>query len=106
MPERGPRLFSGPSGSVGVKVEIQYCPVQRRAVRGSSQRRERVERAIPLFEKAIEINPYYYKAHYFLGMSFLKIGRKGEAKARLLRLIELDPSGEWANNARRILGQF
>ena len=39
-------------------------------------------------------------------MSFLKIGRKGEAKARLLRLIELDPSGEWANNARRILGQF
>ncbi len=49
------------------------------------------ERALPLFDRALEADPVYARAWYYKGMSLSNLGRMGEADACFVRAGDLDP---------------
>ncbi|MCK5347727.1 MAG: tetratricopeptide repeat protein, partial [Candidatus Heimdallarchaeota archaeon] len=91
-------------GYLGLRKEEKLIALQEDP--NSPERRKILEGSIPLFKKAIEINVHYYKAYYFLGICYMKMGQNDRAKAQFRELIELNKSGKWAQEARNILRQF
>lgn len=59
--------------------------------------------AIDYLEQAVELSPENIEGNYYLGLSYVKIGEKEEAKPYLLRVIELVPQSEYAQEAEKIL---
>ncbi|GAB4117593.1 MAG: hypothetical protein Kow00103_14400 [Candidatus Caldatribacteriota bacterium] len=59
--------------------------------------------AINYLEPAVELSPENIEANYYLGLSYVKIGEKEEAKPYLSRVIELVPESEYAREAEKIL---
>jgi tetratricopeptide (TPR) repeat protein len=70
------------------------------------ERKRLLEEAVVFFDKAIRINPYYYKAYYLAGFSYSKLGNPDMAKKYYLDLIKLDSQGEWAQKALEALKQL
>lgn len=66
-------------------------------------REGRMEEAIWLFRRAIEIHPHYAEAHYNLGTALLMLGRHGEAESSLRRAIAIHPN---YHDAHRNLGHL
>ncbi len=48
--------------------------------------------AIEAFEKAVELNPKFGKAWYYLALARYKLGQKEEAKKAAKKAIEIKPS--------------
>jgi tetratricopeptide (TPR) repeat protein len=67
------------------------------------------EEAIAAYNKAIEVNPYYWGHHIVLGNAYFSIGKTEEALAEFKRVTELDPENVrgWDNlgNALQRLGR-
>jgi len=65
------------------------------------------EEALAAFEKAIELNPQYYKAWYNKGVMLVNLNRYEHALAAFEKAIELNPqySEAW-NNKGGMLGQL
>ena len=49
--------------------------------------------AIPIYQKALQLDPMHLRAHSYLGEAWLQVGDRVRAQAQLARLVELCPSG-------------
>ena len=58
------------------------------------------------FEDVIKTNPAHADAHYQLGMAFLNEGKMTEAVAMFEKYLELAPTGQYAAQAKGIVGQL
>jgi len=54
------------------------------------------EKAAESFRKAIQLNPNLADAHLWLGVALRKLGRNREARAELIKALELNPDRLWA----------
>lgn len=59
--------------------------------------------AINYLKQAVELSPQNIEVNYYLGISYVKIGEKEEAKQCLLRVMELSPQSELARETEKIL---
>jgi serine/threonine-protein kinase len=58
----------------------------------------RFEEALPLFRRALEIDPLNVLAWWYLGYGYLSAGRLEEAEAAYKKALELNPEFQWAHN--------
>ncbi|MAC25956.1 MAG: MerR family transcriptional regulator [Sandaracinus sp.] len=63
----------------------------------------RPQGALPYFEKAVASDPGFADAHFHLAAAYEAVGRPGAAGPHWQAYLELEPSGEWADEARRRL---
>lgn len=61
------------------------------------------ERAVTAFEKGLEINPDYARAHFEMAMALLGVNRLGEARGHFARFVELAPDDPRAAQAKSIM---
>ncbi len=59
--------------------------------------------AEPLLKQAISADEKFAQAYYELGMLYVRAGKNAEAKANLVKYIELDPNGKDAATAKEML---
>jgi tetratricopeptide (TPR) repeat protein len=62
-----------------------------------------IEAAADHFERALTHDPSFADAHFNLAMAFEELGRHAEARPHWETYVELEPSGPWAEIARRHL---
>ncbi len=60
-------------------------------------------KAINEFKKAIDIDPNFVAAHYYLAISYIDEAMYGEAKVELTKVLELDPQDEEARYLLKML---
>jgi tetratricopeptide (TPR) repeat protein len=60
-------------------------------------------RAVAHFEKAIQSDPRFADAHFNLAMALEQVGQRHKARPHWRRYLELEPSGTWADIARKHL---
>ena len=67
--------------------------------------KDQPEKAVPLFERAVKLEPDNAQTHFYLEQSYRRIGRKSDAereKAEFMRLkAQQDPQSLPGNNANR-----
>jgi TolA-binding protein len=66
----------------------------------------KVPEAQKLFEQAISIDPKYADAHYWLGMANVNQGKLPEAAKSFEEYLNLAPTGQYAEQAKGILGSI
>lgn len=59
--------------------------------------------AEPLLKQAIELDEKFGKAHYELGMLYVRSGKNADAKASLQKYLEIEPTGSDAATAKEML---
>jgi tetratricopeptide (TPR) repeat protein len=59
--------------------------------------------AIPFFEGAVQTNGLFADAHFYLAMAYESVGDRERARPSWMRYLQLDPTGTWADIARRHL---
>ncbi len=64
------------------------------------------ERAVVAFEKALEINPKYAKAHLQLGYALLGLGKLKEARVHFEKFVEMAPDSPEAKDARALANEL
>jgi len=64
------------------------------------------DRAIAYFTKAIAVDPAYADGYFRRALAYIQTNRVAEAKADLLKLLELTPEGAQADAARKTLEQL
>jgi tetratricopeptide (TPR) repeat protein len=57
--------------------------------------------AIPHFERALASDPRFADAHFNLAMAYEQAGERARARPHWKRYLELEPSGTWADIARK-----
>jgi tetratricopeptide (TPR) repeat protein len=62
------------------------------------------DRAKDRFEKVLEVDPSYARAHYFLGLILVSEGANAEATTHLKRFLELTPDDPDAQTASDLVG--
>jgi len=62
--------------------------------------------AIVYFTKALAKDPKLGDAYYWRGMSYVRDGKLAEAKADMQKVLEVDPTGENAEKAKKALEQL
>jgi tetratricopeptide (TPR) repeat protein len=65
-----------------------------------------LRRALDHYQSAAKYNPDYADLAFQLGRTAFTLGKKPIAKEALSHYIELAPTGEFAGEARRLLGQI
>ena len=65
--------------------------------------RSELDEAVRLFDRAVSSDPGFADAHFNLAMALEEVGRGREAKIHWETYLKLDPSGPWAEIARRHL---
>lgn len=55
-----------------------------------------------LYRRAVELEPRYADAHFYLALTLEKLGRSAEAKPHWRAYRSLDPRGEWVRLAREM----
>ncbi|UJR78258.1 tetratricopeptide repeat protein [Sandaracinus amylolyticus] len=65
--------------------------------------RSELEEAVRLFDRAVSSDPSFADAHFNLAMALEEIGRTREARVHWETYLKLDPSGPWAEIAKRHL---
>lgn len=63
----------------------------------------KIPEAKKLFQQAVELDPKFADAHYWLGMATVNEGKLPEAAAHFEKYLELAPSGQYAAQAKSIL---
>lgn len=87
---------------------IQADPSQDTAVRLLNKgvnlfNASKVEQAVQIFERVLQIAPDVAKTHYMLGLSYANSGQTEKAKEHLTRFLELAPNDENAAAAKEML---
>jgi len=59
--------------------------------------------AEPLLKQAIQANDKFGPAYYELGMVYIRLGKMAEAKANLMKYLEVEPNGKEAATAKETL---
>jgi Flp pilus assembly protein TadD len=60
--------------------------------------KDNIEKALPLYQKAMELDPESPKAVLGMAVALTKAGREGEAKDYYLKCLSLDPNNSQAHN--------
>jgi tetratricopeptide (TPR) repeat protein len=63
----------------------------------------KVDQAVQIFERVLQIDPTLAKTHYMLGLSYANSGQDAKAKAELTKFLELAPNDENAATAKEML---
>jgi len=63
------------------------------------------DRALESFVRSVEIDPGFADAHFNLAMTLFRMHRDAEARAHWRRYLSIEPTGPWADIARRRLGE-
>lgn len=63
----------------------------------------KVAEAIPLFERALTLDPKLAKAHYLLGLSYANTGDMAKAKSHLESFVQMAPDDKDAAGAKEML---
>jgi tetratricopeptide (TPR) repeat protein len=63
----------------------------------------KVDQAVQIFERVLQIDPTLAKTHYMLGLSYANSGQNEKAKVELTKFLELAPNDENAANAKEML---
>ena len=61
------------------------------------------EKAVPYFQKAIQINPNHANAYLLLGLSYRALNRGGEARVQFKKTLELEPNRPQASQIEKWL---
>ena len=61
------------------------------------------KKAIPYFQKAIQLNPNHANAHLLLGLSYRALKRGEEARAQFVKTLQLEPDHPQATQIRQWL---
>src|SRR5262249_1532444 len=69
-------------------------------------KRKEYSKAEPVFRKAVELGARTASTHYWLGMTYYRLGRKEDAIASLKRAPQLDGRVSDADEARRVLQEL
>ncbi len=64
---------------------------------------QRIVEAKAQFEQTISLDPSHAEAHYWLAMTHLNIGEMADAVTALESYVELNPSGQYADQARAMI---
>ncbi len=64
------------------------------------------ELAIAELRQVVSRHPEFADAHYNLGLVLFRVGGQAQARAHLLRYLELDGDSEWASRARAFLADL
>lgn len=59
--------------------------------------------AVPYFERAVKADGTFADAHFYLAMAYESVGDRKRARPAWRRYLELEPTGTWADVARRHL---
>ncbi|HET7617864.1 MAG TPA: tetratricopeptide repeat protein [Vicinamibacterales bacterium] len=65
---------------------------------------QKIPEAKAKFEEALKMDPNLADAHYWLGMALLNEGKMDEAKPHFQEYLKLAPTGQYAENAKSIVG--
>jgi tetratricopeptide (TPR) repeat protein len=63
----------------------------------------KVDQAIQVFERVLQVDPTLAKTHYMLGLSYANSGNDAKAKEHLSKFLELAPNDENAATAKEML---
>ncbi|HEX3530603.1 MAG TPA: tetratricopeptide repeat protein [Thermoanaerobaculia bacterium] len=63
----------------------------------------KVEQAIPIFERALQVDSTLAKTHYMLGLSYGNTGNNEKGKEHLTKFLEMAPNDENAATAKEML---
>jgi tetratricopeptide (TPR) repeat protein len=63
----------------------------------------KVDQAIQVFQRVLEVDPTLAKTHYMLGLSYANSGDNAKAKEHLSKFLELAPNDENAATAKEML---
>ena len=66
-------------------------------------RNEEFERSIPIFQRALEVDPGHAKSERSMGAALEKLGRSEEAVAHFKKYLELDPTAADADKIREMI---
>jgi tetratricopeptide (TPR) repeat protein len=66
----------------------------------------RAAEAAPFFSQSIALDAGYVDGYFRRGLAYVNLGQSAEAKADLLRVLELSPSGPQAELARKAVEQL
>lgn len=55
-----------------------------------------IDKAIPDFRKAMDLNPKLTEAHIWMGLALRKLNRNAEARAEFAKAVEINPRRVWA----------
>ncbi|HWW83774.1 MAG TPA: tetratricopeptide repeat protein, partial [Vicinamibacterales bacterium] len=69
-------------------------------------KRQSVARAIPLFQRCLDVEPENAGYHYHLGMAFAQNGEDRKARIELEQALKLKPDFEGAAQAKKLLQQL
>ena len=58
-------------------------------------------RAILHLRRAVALRPEFADAHFNLGVAFERVGEPAPARAHYRRYLDIEPTGAWAESARR-----
>ena len=64
---------------------------------------QRIVEAKAQFEQTISLDPSHAEAHYWLAMTHHNIGEMADAVTALESYVELNPSGQYADQARAMI---
>ncbi len=68
-----------------------------------SLERGRAELAVGHFEATIAVDPRFADAHFYLAMAYESLGQRDKARPSWRRYLELEPTGTWAEVAKKHL---
>ena len=66
----------------------------------------KVDQAIQVFQRVLEVDPTLAKTHYMLGLSYANSGDNAKAKEHLAKFLELAPNDENAATAKEMLTEI
>lgn len=87
-----------------LKINNNFCPAHNHYTQALYLLKE-YKRAAAATESALQLCPNLDEAHYYGALSYLKMGQRDRAHARMKEIIELYPASEFAKLARSHLNQ-
>jgi type IV pilus assembly protein PilF len=83
-------------------VNSNFCPAHNMYGQTLFQLKE-YRKAADATDRAVQVCPNLDEAHYFGALSYLRLGQKERAMARMREIIELYPNSQYASKARSLV---